>query len=348
MKTHLQILTFALFAILLGTSCRPQETKLKTTLFETFEQEDYVNLELTADWASVLAGKEEEQKFVASIQWLASNGSTQQMPIQLERRGKTRLNHCNFPPLKLIFDRDSLTNNAIGGGRKLKLVTHCNGDEALVLREYLAYQMYQQLTDKSFRVQLAKITYIDASGQASTETHWGFLLENHHDLAERLDAKLLKTKTASLRTIDSEQYRTMALFQYMIGNTDWNMKLRHNIKMVQLADRACPTPIPYDFDYSGLVNAPYASPHPIMPVADVRERYFQWRGKDAGGFATTIQHFIDHKTDLLQLCQQFAHLPEAQRIEMTDYLESFYQKIEGLNRNYNDLVSVLNEHVTVS
>ena len=33
---------------------------------------------------------------------------------------------------------------------------------------------------------------------------------------------------------------------------------------------------------------------------------------------------------------------------MTAYLEGFFQKIEGLNRNYNDLVSVLNEHVVVS
>ena len=300
MKPHFQILCLAIIATILGSACSPQKTKLETTLFDTFNQEDYLEMQLTADWAQIEEGKDDEQKFAAQINWEAPTGSARQMPIQLERRGKTRLNHCSFPPLKLIFDRDSLTNQGIGGNRKLKLVTHCNGDEALVLREYLAYQMYQQLTDKSFRVQLVKVTYLDAMKQAEAETHWAFLLENHHDMAERLDGQLLAAKQSKLQAIDSEQYRTMALFQYMIGNTDWNMKLRHNIKMVQLADQDYPTPIPYDFDYSGLVNAPYANPHPIMPVASVRERYFQWRGKDVESFAGTIEHFVAHKQNLLR------------------------------------------------
>ena len=34
-------------------------------------------------------------------------------------------------------------------------------------------------------------------------------------------------------------------------------------------------PVPYDFDYSGLVDAPYAVPPEGMPVKSVRKRYYR-------------------------------------------------------------------------
>ncbi|GJM33717.1 MAG: hypothetical protein DHS20C18_27180 [Saprospiraceae bacterium] len=348
MKIKFHILIFVILAGLTLNACQTKKTTPEPNLFDSFVQDDYTTIQLTADWDQVIADEAETGKFAADIEWQDVQGQSEKMQIKLEPRGKTRLNYCAFPPLKLIFSKEDMEERGLNGARKLKLVSHCNGDESLVLREYLAYKMYQELTEKSFLVQLVKITYTDSQGQQPDETHWGFILENHNDMAQRLNAKIMSSETTRLKNIDGAQYRSLALFQYMIGNTDWNMNLHHNIKLIQEVGRPCPSPIPYDFDYSGLVNAPYAIPHPMLPVNDVQDRYFQWRGKDVAAFEQTVQHFLESKSSLLDLTQNFTYLSASERQEIIQYMEAFYQKIEGLDWNHNDLVSVLNDNIDLS
>ena len=57
-------------------------------------------------------------------------------------------------------------------------------------------------------------------------------------------------------------FDVLCLFEYMISNTDWNVSLLHNIKLIRKKDTKEIIVVPYDFDYSGLVNADYAVPNP--------------------------------------------------------------------------------------
>ena len=68
----------------------------------------------------------------------------------------------------------------------------------------------------------------------------------------------------------------------MIGNLDWSMQAGpagRRLLPQQPADRAAGAalfvPVPYDFDYSGLVDAPYAVPPEGFTVRASRPRYYR-------------------------------------------------------------------------
>ena len=59
----------------------------------------------------------------------------------------------------------------------------------------------------------------------------------------------------------------------MIGNTDWAVPNNHNVKLIYDKERklAPPLVVPYDFDYSGLVDASYAVPNEVIGTEKVTE-----------------------------------------------------------------------------
>jgi hypothetical protein len=79
------------------------------------------------------------------------------------------------------------------------------------------------------------------------------------------------------RTLQDTIAFRFALFQFMISNTDWSKASQHNSKLISLHSKYIP--IPYDFDMSGLVDAPYAVVSVVgdeaLPVESVRERYYR-------------------------------------------------------------------------
>jgi hypothetical protein len=82
----------------------------------------------------------------------------------------------------------------------------------------------------------------------------------------------------------------VALFQYMIGNTDWSIVRERNVTLL-LGEDGYQRPLPFDFDMSGLVNAHYAGPAPGLPIDDVTERFYLG--------------FCDPETDWEQLFGEF-------------------------------------------
>src|SRR2546425_9716741 len=92
--------------------------------------------------------------------------------------------------------------------------------------------MYNLLTPRSFRVRLARVTYADSAGKETAVTRYGFLIEDDRELAERNRAKVVATKGMLQDEIDSTHMAMVAVFQYMIANTDrarWGL---HNIKLL--------------------------------------------------------------------------------------------------------------------
>lgn len=119
------------------------------------------------------------------------------------------------------------------------------------------------------------------------------------------------------------------MFQYMIGNTDWNLTNGHNIKWIQQAALPSPTPIPYDFDFSGLVNAPHASPHPNMPIKSVRDRLLQWRGKTKTELREVAQKFMAEKESLYAIINNTDGLTSSHKSDMIEFLDEFYVEISS-------------------
>jgi hypothetical protein len=190
--------------------------------------------------------------------------------------------------------------------------------------------MYNLLTDSSFRVKLLQIDYIDAKDRMKPSTRYGFLIESNNDLAERLQG--VRIDRPGVNTWDTDNYHTSltALFQYMIGNTDWAIPVPHNFKLVRpAAPNSDILAIPYDFDYSGMVNTVYAVPDENLNIESVRIRVY--RGfclPSQDHYQQLFKLFLKNKSAMFSLVEDFKLLDKKSHREMINYLEEFYHIIE--------------------
>ena len=223
------------------------------------------------------------------------------------------------------------------------MVTHCEyGNEENLLKEYLIYKLYNVLTDNSFRVRLVKVTYINTSKPKSKPIEtYSFLIEPVEMLAERTKAVVVESENLSQKVIFPEVMNRMAIFNYMIGNTDWSVPNQHNCKILSVADINRPgmgTIVPYDFDYSGLVNASYAIPFEQLPIKTVRERLYVGICRSEEEFRTALQEFTDHKDAFYKVINDFTLLDKRTKNDMIEYLDSFFVQFDSRNSIGNELI----------
>ena len=80
----------------------------------------------------------------------------------------------------------------------------------------------------------------------------------------------------------------------MIGNTDWNLDKSHNIELIRPASGGAPIPVPYDFDWSGLIAPPYARPNQMLGIGSVKQRLFR------GFCRRSIARFLQTLSQMVQ------------------------------------------------
>lgn len=261
------------------------------------------------------------------------------LAIELSTRGITRrkADICNFPPLRVEFPEKPPAASLFKGQKRLKLVTHCKSQENFqqyVLLEYSAYRMYNLLTPLSFNVRLATIDYVDNNGRPVT-TRLGFFIEDVDDVAKRNDLKHLETQDIlQSAQLDPHHAERFAIFQYMIGNLDWAMTAGpagtdccHNSRPIGVENaRANLKPTPYDFDFSGMVDAPYATPPQSIKLANVRIRKYRGYCRHNEQAQAVAAEFIAHKAAILGVLDQ-TQLDEGRRKKAGAYLAKFFDEI---------------------
>jgi hypothetical protein len=208
-------------------------------------------------------------------------------PITLSARGITRKSSdiCDFPPLRVELAAPAPPGSLFVHQHHLKLVTHCKRSpdfQQKVLLEYSAYRLLNLMTPMSFRARLANVDYLDSNGRPYV-SRVGFFLEDFGDVAKRngMTAAHLGSMVP-LEQIEPGSGARFAVFEYMISNYDWSMRAGpagteccHNGRLMSAAPGQLLTAVPYDFDYSGLVDAPYAVPPEGIPVNNVRQRSYR-------------------------------------------------------------------------
>lgn len=207
----------------------------------------------------------------------------------------------------------------------MKLVPQCVDDRVeaadLLKREYMAYRLFNELTPYSFRVQLLRITYVD-SGTGKKRRQWAFLIEDTAQLKARIGAE--KCKDCYNLPPDSfhqQATRVVSVFQYMIGNNDWSLNNMRNVKLLKVKGKV--VPVPYDFDFSGLVNASYAMPDPELGITMRRERVFLGWKEDMGELYGAIHIVSAHKEKFENLIANSKFLEYETRSDIKGYLNSF-------------------------
>ncbi len=305
--------------------------KSKVTLFQTLSSDAEIpKIVLTTDMNGIV-----EQKFsgvsIPSKLKVKIGDQEDNWDIEIETRGKSRRRICQFPPLRLKFSKNDLKEKGIRKKyNSLKLVSYCKDSKAyenFILKEYQAYKIYQELTKYSFKVQLVQIEYRDVFNKVKPVIRYGFLIENKDEMAHRLNAKE-KTKYQVHRdSLDHFQYDVLAMYQYMISNTDWKVNALHNIKIIQDKDTKIYYAIPYDFDFSGLVDAEYALPNPDYNQVHIKNRIYLGECKSPQEFEVIRQYFLEKKDQILAL--ESDCISEKQRKKSKKFLRSFYDILES-------------------
>jgi len=324
-------LLYIIGIFVISISCQQESKKQvsSTSIFDKIYELDDPTVRIVGDLTHLYEDNtvdEETGKEIYHSASLSLEGSTEPLtvPLNIAKRGITRKRICDFPPIKLKFSEDTLRNVGLSKFNTYKLVTHCiDSLESLVSKEYLVYKLYNHFTDNSFRVKKLNMIYQDLSNGEEIRKS-AFIIEEDEELAHRLNASLYE---GPIKALDRQQYAEMVIFQYMIGNTDWNLTNGHNMKWIQKADLPSPTPIPYDFDFCGLVNAPHASPHPQMPISSVRERLLQWRGKSKEELKGVTAEFNNQKGAILSMINNQEGLSEEEKTDITGFIESFYTEV---------------------
>ena len=309
-----------------------------------FDAEDPLELILEADLKPVLKDTDDDRPYRPARLWyLDEQRDTVSFDIGVKTRGHYRRIYldCNVPPLRLNFKKKAVKNTVFHGQDKLKLVTHCRDNarafQQYTLKEYLIYKAYNLITDNSFRARLVRITYVDTEDRRKTVTKYGFLIEDEDRLAERLGGRILKTGVIHQEATNKQQATVLAVFQYMIGNTDWSVPGHHNIKFVFVDPQRPPLTVPYDFDFAGLVNARYAKPDPRLQISSVRERLYRGYCRTEEEFQIAFAPFNEQKEAIYALFREFEYLDEKVGERSIKYLDDFYETInkpKGVKREF--------------
>ena len=148
------------------------------------------------------------------------------------------------------------------------------GKDELIYKEMLAYKFYEHVSEIHLKTQPVSLKIIEIKNNKEIEHNmFAFLVEDDSKVAKRHDIKKFPKRRVSPLTVSDSSAINFALFSYMIGNTDWSMAYQHNTEMFFNGKKLIA--VPYDFDHSGLVNAYYAKPNPMLKINSVTERVYR-------------------------------------------------------------------------
>jgi hypothetical protein len=258
-------------------------------------------------------------------------GEIKIIPVTAKTRGHFRKaqGNCDYPPLLIQFvKKDIPANSLFNESVKLKLVMPCQGEE-YVVREWLVYKIYNLVTPESFRARLIRVKLEDEHNKKEHAPFYGILLEEEKQMARRNHMVTVSHKINPEQIIPEIFFR-MAVFEYLIGNTDWSVQYLQNIKLIAPDSLAVPTAVPYDFDHAGIVNTPYAEPAEALQLSSIRERRFRgYCVTDMTLFDSTLTVFNRLKNDIYHLYTGCPLLDPKYVKSTLQFLDAFYNTINN-------------------
>ncbi len=309
-------------------------TKDTVTVPRLFRSETPLAVTLTANFRKLKDDRSDQAPYRwAQISYTGDDNKPVTVPMKVKTHGIWRLKHCDLPPLRFNFSNKDVKGTLFHDLQKPKVVNVCHDDgqyEQLLLQEMQLYRIYQVLTPKSHRVRTLRMTYVDSATKKTEAVRYAFLFEDPDELADRLGGKMLKIKGAGPNDLEPVQAAIAYLFEYMIGNTDFSFNGLHNGELVQKPDGSQLIPVGYDFDFSGAVNAPYATVDPRLRVKKVRDRLYRGYCEYNDLYDQVWPVFRDKKARIQALYQdELGKLIDARAVKETlAYFDEFYDLLK--------------------
>jgi hypothetical protein len=302
---------------------------------DLFGLNEPLNLTLEFDIKQFQKTRQKEKYQPAEMTCYVSDSFQVSHKVRVRARGIYRRDNCQMPPFWLNIRYAGIEAEDLADVVKMKVVTRCNKSsiyDTYVLREYLVYKIYNLLSPYSFNVRLVRLTYVDTGRKNKVTSNWGFIIEPEEKMAERNNCMSIKSDKLSVRTVNQEIMDKVAFFSYMIGQVDYSVTGRHNLKILSPKEYG-PTgfiPVPYDFDYTGLVNTSYATPGEL-DISSVRERYYLGSCRSEEEYQKTAEWLASYRDEITELILSFEYLSEEERMKMMDYIDSYYEESERKN-----------------
>lgn len=324
-----------LYSFLFGTDAFSQSKSIDKE-YLLFNSTGLLNLKLEYSNKQVKKDTDKDNLIYTDLIY-EYNSNWDTIPISLSARGNFRRANCYFPPLKMYLKKGFVTGSLFQGHKKLKLVLPCllqNRSNDDVVKEYLAYKIYELLSEVHFKTRLVTIDYID-NRDKKLEIHpltvflpknkadelynyegeeafafrkpkkyklKAILIEDDKVVAKKHNAKVMKRFVHPLNQGKIASI-TNAFFQFMIGNTDFSTAYQHNQKL--LFKNLETIPLPYDFDMSGLVDASYAVVSNVqnnqLDISEVTQRKYRGFKRDEESLQKVRQQFLEKQSKVMLL-----------------------------------------------
>jgi len=279
------------------------------------------------------------------LEYVDEHGKKQSLPVEIKIRGGWRSleRNCSAPLLFIRFDPKDTADTPFQNQSVLPLTTHCGQGlsieatrfrqyqsdwEQNLLKEYLVHRLYNVITLVSLDARLVRMTYPNPEKPDRKIVNYAFFTEHFESVAARTGAEVLSRGSFDHTKLDRYAAERLALFQFMIGNTDWSIVRERNIVLLQKPDGS-QVPLPYDFDMSGLVDAHYAGPPPSLPIDDVRERYylgFCSPGVDMDGL---FGFYLAKRKALLAMAHALPQIDRKSQKSIRKFLDEFFEVLES-------------------
>jgi hypothetical protein len=251
-----------------------------------FDDQQTLDVILEAPIQALSRQRHKNPEFAGTFRYTDTSGREHSFAVSVSTRGKSRLEVCDYPPLKITFDPRETAGTLFEGQRNLKLVRQCKRGKASrdwVYLELGVYRAYSVITDYSFTSRQLNVTFRDTESGNREYVQPGFFLEDDKRLAKRVNRQRIRPPKVEFGQMAAVATTHKLLFQFLIGNTDFAVKRGpsgegccHNGRVIAEDGKHDDwIVVPYDFDYAGIINANYAAPAEALPISRVTTRLYR-------------------------------------------------------------------------
>lgn len=295
-----------------------------------------LHITLSVSFDKVRNSKKDSTYLKEKLYYQNFTGTLDSMDVGIKGRGNYRLKECYYPPLWMKLKKSDAKGTVFEGNKKLKVVLPCDNREssnALILKEFLCYKLYEEISPYAFLTRLADIDLTELRKNKNKQSKvTGIFIEDVEKTAIRLHAKALKNVRLTPGTLNDTSAARFELFQYLISNTDWSVPYQHNSKLFVINTNNVFS-IPYDFDMSGIVDAPYAVVSEVngelLDISHVTERLYRGYCHPAEVMEYVRKEFLTKEEKLMSVPDLLkGYLPDKEIKKIKNYIEEFFDTIK--------------------
>lgn len=310
-----------------------------------FKNDKLLKLHLNYSKKDILTFSNDSTYIESALTYQDTEKSLRTIKVELRERGNYRKLNCYYLPLWIKIEKEASQATIFAEDKKLKLVLPClNSPKSNdhIIKEFIAYQIYELISPYHFDTKLLSIQLTEAKKKKKLHHDlYGIFIQDDKKTASLNKGNLIK-RNIHAKNQDPVGSARNALFQYMIGNTDYSITYQHNQKLLFVENKI--VPIPYDFDMSGFVNVSYAVVSAInnkaLPITNVTDRLYRGFDRDDEILEQIRKEFISNEKNIFSLVDSYKlyFKDEREFTECKNYLLSFFSIIKDDKQFENKIV----------